>query len=71
MPRERSTSIARRDPGEDEAAIPILRGVSHAVAFGLALIAAPLLVIVAPGPARAPALVYGIGLCALFAISGL
>ncbi len=27
--------------------------------------------IVAPGPARAPALVYGVGLCALFAISGL
>jgi hemolysin III len=49
----------------------MLRGVSHAVAFWLALVAALLLVIVAPAPARAPALVYGVGLCALFAISGL
>jgi hemolysin III len=49
----------------------MLRGVSHAVAFWLALVAASLLVIVAPAPARAPALVYGVGLCALFAISGL
>ena len=71
MPRERSTSISRRDPVEEEAAVPILRGVSHAVAFWFALAAALLLVIVAPGPARAPALVYGVGLCALFAISGL
>ena len=71
MPRERSTSISRRDPVEEEAAVPILRGVSHAVAFWFALAAALLLVLVAPGPARAPALVYGVGLCALFAISGL
>ena len=71
MPRERSTAISRRDLVEEEAATPMLRGVSHAVAFWLALIAALLLVIVAPGPARAPALVYGVGLCALFAISGL
>ena len=40
MSRERSTSIARRDPGEEEAAVPMLRGVSHAVAFWLALVAA-------------------------------
>ena len=71
MPRERSTSIARRAPAEEEAAIPMLRGISHAVAFWFALAAALLLVIVAPGPARAPALIYGVGLCALFAISGL
>ena len=71
MSRERSTSVSRRDPVEEEAAAPMLRGVSHAVAFWFALAAALLLVIVAPGPARAPALVYGVGLCALFAISGL
>ena len=51
--------------------VPALRGVSHALAFWLALVAACTLVIVAPGPARAPTLVYGVGLCALFAISGL
>jgi hemolysin III len=71
LPRERSISVSRRDLVEEEAATPILRGVSHAVAFWFALAAALLLVIVAPGPARAPALVYGVGLCALFAISGL
>jgi hemolysin III len=71
LSRERSASIARRDLVEEEAATPILRGVSHVVAFWIALIAALLLVIVAPGPARAPALVYGVGLCALFATSGL
>ena len=65
------TSILFRDPGEEETAVPLLRGVSHAVAFWLALVAALLLVIVAPGSARGPALVYGVGLCALFAISGL
>jgi hemolysin III len=68
---ERRTSILLRDPGEEETVVPMLRGVSHALAFWLALIAACLLVIVAPAPARAPALVYGVGLCALFAISGL
>lgn len=51
--------------------VPVLRGVSHALAFWLALVAASLLVIVAPGPARGPTLIYGVGLCALFAISGL
>jgi hemolysin III len=71
LSRERSPSGSRRDPVVDEAPVPILRGVSHAVAFWFALAAAFLLVIVAPGPARAPALVYGVGLCALFAISGL
>jgi hemolysin III len=71
LPRDRSTSISRHDPAEDEAAVPILRGVSHSFAFWLALAASLLLVIIAPRPARAPALVYGVGLCALFAISGL
>jgi hemolysin III len=64
-------SILLRDPGEEETVAPRLRGVSHALAFWLALIAALVLVILAPGPGRAPALVYGLGLCALFAISGL
>jgi hemolysin III len=71
LPRDRSTSISSRDLVEEEPATPILRGVSHAVAFWFALAAALLLVIVAPGDARVPALVYGVGLCALFAISGL
>jgi hemolysin III len=66
-----ATSILLRDPGEDETVVPVLRGVSHALAFWLALVAACLLVRVAPVPARAPALIYGIGLCALFAVSGL
>jgi hemolysin III len=64
-------SILLRDPGEEETVIPVLRGVSHALAFWLALVAACLLVNVAPVPARAPALVYGIGPCPLFAISAL
>jgi hemolysin III len=71
LPRERSTPASHRDPAEEETATPILRGVSHAVAFWFALTAALLLVIVAPSPARAPALIYGIALCALFATSAL
>ena len=71
LPPEGWASILLRDPGEEETVVPLLRGVSHALAFWLALIAAFVLVIVAPGPGRAPALVYGVGLCALFAISGL
>jgi hemolysin III len=69
--REGWATILLRDPGEEETVVPVLRGVSHAVAFWLALVGASLLVVVAPAPARAPALVYGVGLCALFAISGL
>jgi hemolysin III len=71
LSRERSASTSHRDLAEEEAEVPILRGVSHALAFWLALVAALVLVIVAPDPARAPALVYGVGLCALFAASGL
>jgi hemolysin III len=56
---------------EEETVVPVLRGVSHAVAFWVALVAAGVLVVVAPAAARAPTLVYGAGLCALFAISGL
>src|SRR3954464_14917123 len=52
--------------------IPRLRGVLHAYAFWLALVAAALLVVLTPGgAARAAAAVYGFGLCALFGGSGL
>src|SRR3954468_7280893 len=49
---------------------PLLRGVTHAYAFWVALIAGVLLTILAPdGTARLAAVVYGFGLCALFAAS--
>jgi hemolysin III len=51
---------------------PKLRGVSHAWAMWFALIACVVLALYAPsGLALAAALVYGIGMCALFAVSGL
>ena len=57
--------------GLDEVA-PLLRGVLHAYAFWVALAAAAVLVAIAPaGDARLAASVYGVGLCALFAVSGL
>jgi hemolysin III len=50
--------------------VPMLRGVSHAVAFWVAVAAAATLAVLAPtATARASALVYGGGLCALFAAS--
>jgi hemolysin III len=61
----------RREVIEDELR-PLLRGVSHAYAFWAALAAAIVLtVLVAPGAPRVSAVVYGSGLCALFAASGL
>jgi len=52
--------------------IPRLRGLSHAYAFWLALLAAAGLVLLTPGGTpRAAAAVYGLGLCALFGGSGL
>jgi hemolysin III len=55
-----------------EELIPLLRGVSHAWAFWFALAAAIMLIVLAPaGAARSAAAVYGVGLCALFAGSGL
>ena len=46
---------------------PTLRGVSHAAAFAIAVLAAPVLIVLAPtATARAAAAVYGAGLCALF-----
>lgn len=51
---------------------PRLRGVSHAYAFWVATVVAVLLVLLAPTAlARGAAIVYGAGLCALFAGSGL
>ena len=52
--------------------VPILRGVSHAWAFWFALVAGIVLLALAPdADARIAALVYAVGLCALFAGSGL
>jgi len=52
--------------------VPLLRGVLHAWAFWFALVAGAVLLLLAPGAqARVAALVYGVGLCALFAGSGL
>lgn len=51
---------------------PLLRGVSHVVSFWIALAAAVVLVVLASGAtAIVAAAIYGAGLCALFAASGL
>src|SRR3954451_3361518 len=56
----------------DALEIPRLRGVTHAYAFWLALVASAALVVLTPdGDARVAAAVYGAGLCALFGGSGL
>jgi hemolysin III len=50
---------------------PLLRGVTHAYAFWAALAAATVLAVaVPPGTPRVASIVYGVGLCALFAASG-
>jgi hemolysin III len=50
--------------------VPRLRGLLHAYAFWFALAAAVALILVAPDPrARVSAVIYGIGLCALFGAS--
>src|SRR4051794_14378506 len=52
--------------------IPRLRGVTHAYAFWLALVAAATLVLLTPaGAPRVAAAIYGGGLCALFGVSAL
>jgi hemolysin III len=57
------------DAGE---AVPRLRGLLHAYAAVVAVAAAGVLVVLAPeARSRVSALVYGVGLCALFAVSGL
>src|SRR3954471_7917943 len=80
--RRHATSLEDRDnfgaPADryvgvmDLEAVPRLRGVLHAYAFWVALVAAAVLVVAAANPtARTAAAVYGAGLCALFAASGL
>jgi hemolysin III len=60
------------DAGGEARAKPLLRGVLHEVAAFVAAIAGGILVAVAPGPrARAGAVVYGISLVALFAVSAI
>jgi hemolysin III len=55
-----------------EEVIPRLRGVLHAYAFWAAGLAAALLVVFSPSAeARVASAIYGAGLCALFAASGL
>jgi hemolysin III len=59
-------------PAVLEEVIPRLRGLLHAYAFYVAAVAAVVLVALAPtGQARVAAAIYGGGLCALFAASGL
>lgn len=51
-------------------ALPRLRGIIHAYAFVFALAAATVLALSADGPrARVAAMIYGAGLCGLFAVS--
>jgi hemolysin III len=69
--------VSRTDPAGSMDAmealeIPRLRGVTHAYAFWLAVVAAGVLVAVTPaGTPRLSAAIYGFGLCALFGGSGL
>ena len=59
-------------PASLEEVIPRLRGLLHAYAFWVAAAAAVVLVALAPtAQARVAAGIYGAGLCALFAASGL
>ena len=59
-------------PASLEVVVPRLRGLLHAYAFWFAAVAAAVLVALAPtGQARLAAAIYGAGLCALFAASGL
>jgi len=58
--------------GMDDVDVPRLRGVLHAYAAWVAAVAAVALVLTAPDArARAAAGIYGLGLIALFAVSGL
>lgn len=50
---------------------PLLRGMSHAYAFWVALVAAVVLTAMVPaGTPRVASVIYGVGLCGLFAASG-
>jgi hemolysin III len=62
--------VTAREVIEDELR-PLLRGVTHAYAFWVALAAAVVLTaLVPPGTPRVASVVYGLGLCGLFAASG-
>ena len=62
--------MTAREVIEDELR-PMLRGVTHAYAFWVALAAAAVLTALVPaGTPRVASVVYGIGLCGLFAASG-
>jgi hemolysin III len=62
--------VTKREVIEEELR-PLLRGVAHAYTFWVALAAAIVLaVMAAPGTPRLASIVYGTGLCALFAASG-
>lgn len=64
-------SAARIEQAAEELK-PLLRGVTHAYAFWVALVAAVTLTVLAHGGLpRLSAVVYGLGLCALFAASGM
>jgi hemolysin III len=61
------TALVFQEMTRDEL-VPLLRGVLHLWAFWFALVAAVLLAVLAPaGTARLAAIVYGSGLCLLFA----
>jgi hemolysin III len=61
--------MSHPDPGPPK---PLLRGVSHEIAAGVALAGLVALVLLAPGPrARTGALVYGLSLVGLFSVSAL
>ena len=62
--------MTTRDVIEEELR-PLLRGVTHAYAFWVALAAAVVLTALVPaGTPRIASIVYGLGLCGLFAASG-
>jgi hemolysin III len=62
--------VTTRDVIEEELR-PLLRGVTHAYAFWVALAAAVVLTALVPaGTPRIASIVYGLGLCGLFAASG-
>ncbi len=70
--RMSAATAGRPRPLHERLGQPRLRGVSHAYAFWVAAISAAAIVALAPaGLPRGAAVVYSLGLCALFAGSGL
>ena len=68
----RSPGAAGRGSGRSELLVPRLRGVSHMVAFFVSVVAASVVIVLAPaGRARLAVAVYGAGLIALFGGSAL